>query len=394
MMPAKTSTKPADGVRRKLPKLYDEHLYAQIALFAVGLALVVGLTGFSDYTLGLINQWLLYSIMTLGFFLVFGLSGQFAFSQAAFVGLGAYASVWASRSVSIWLALILAIAITAVVALAFSVLMGRASHFYFAISSLALAEIMQLVFLNWTAFAGTSGQVLNTRPLSLFGYRLTTQYKSFWLLAGTVLVVLVLVALIIRSPMRRQALATRDAEVVSHTFGIPVRAVKIILFVVGSAIAGAGGAFFAHWQRSFGPESFDVNLALAIYLMLILGGIKSIWGAVIGAAFYVWLPARLISIQKYESLMFGGLLIILMIFIPDGLVGVWAYAKRWVLVAVGRGRPGEPVPASGMQGEDTWRRGPLGRMVGTDGMDPGAVGGPVDNQSLTPAVDEETTGLS
>jgi branched-chain amino acid transport system permease protein len=327
------------ATRRRLPALYDEHLYDQIALFAVVVGVVVGLTGFSDYTLGLINQWLLYSIMTLGFFLVFGLSGQFAFSQAAFVGLGAYASVWASRSVSIWLALLFAILITAVVALAFSLLMGRASHFYFAIASLAVAEIMQLVFLNWKGFAGTSGQILNTRPLSLWGYRLTTQYKAFWLLGATVLVLLVLVAVIIRSPMRRQAIATRDAEMVSHTFGVPVRAVKIILFVAGSAVAGVGGAFFAHWQRSFGPESFDVNLALAIYLMLILGGIKSIWGAVIGAAFYVWLPARLISIQKYESLMFGGLLIILMIFIPDGLVGVWAYAKRWALAVARRGPP-------------------------------------------------------
>jgi branched-chain amino acid transport system permease protein len=380
-MAGDTSTRPsrAAGVRRKLPKLYDEHLYAQIAVFAVGLALVVGLTGFSDYTLGLINQWLLYSIMTLGFFLVFGLSGQFAFSQAAFVGLGAYASVWASRSVSIWLALLFAIVITAAVALVFSVLMGRASHFYFAISSLAVAQIMQLVFLNWKAFAGTSGQILNTRPLSLWGYRLTTQYKSFWLLAGTVLVLLVLVALIIRSPLRRQAFATRDAEMVSHTFGIPVRAVKIILFVVGSAVAGAGGAFFAHWQRSFGPESFDVNLALAIYLMLILGGIKSIWGAVIGAAFYVWLPARLISIQKYESLMFGGLLVILMIFIPDGLIGVWAFGKRWALIALGREAKDSEPPG---QGKGAWRQGPLARLLS----------GTVVGQTLTPAADEEAVG--
>ena len=156
--PAEVST---DGVGREgaRPPAMRGQPYVWLGLFLLGVALFrqFGVSGFGDPDL--VNTWLFYCVIVAGFYLVFGVSGQFAFSQAVFAAVGAYTSAWATRIAlfgvdSFWMGVVVAIIVTAVVAAAFAFLMRRASHFYFAIATLGLSEIVLEVLRKWTAFSG------------------------------------------------------------------------------------------------------------------------------------------------------------------------------------------------------------------------------------------------
>ena len=145
-----------------------------------------------------------------------------------------------------------------------------------------------------------------------------------------------------RSPVQREAIAGRDQSVVASTVGVPVFRLRVTMFVLGSAVAGAAGSIFVHWKTFASPDSFAIDLGLGIFVMLILGGIDSRWGAILGAFFYVFIPQWLqggvlgipgphftVTLQgqvhnasDFKNIIFGALLVIVMIAYPEGLVGV------------------------------------------------------------------------
>ncbi|MDZ7791701.1 MAG: branched-chain amino acid ABC transporter permease [Xanthomonadales bacterium] len=244
------------------------------------------------YELSIANRTITYAVAAIGFYLVFGLSGQFAFSQAIFFGLGAYASAWSGRTLGgFWLALVVGVVITALVAVVFALLVRKADHFYFAIATLGLSEIGLVVFTEWESFTGSAGQVQVVDDPSIAGFVFDSELRMFWFLLGALALVLVLTAWIERSPVRRDAIVVRDHPEVAASFGMPTLKVQLVMFVLGSSYAGAAGALFAHDQGFISPSSFSVALGINIFLMVILGGLGSMWGAVIGAIFVVLFPS-------------------------------------------------------------------------------------------------------
>ena len=286
------------------------------------------------------NDWMLYSIVVVGFYFVFGISGQFAFSQAALFGLGAYVSNWATDNPEHPLIYgpVAAVLVCGVVALLFSLIMQRTAHFYFAVGTLALTEIILLFLKKATWFTkGAGGEALGVRPLTLFGTELDTYYKTFWLLLVVLALVMSFGYLLERSPVRREAIANRDRETVTRTLGLPGLRIRASMFILGSCIAGLAGSLWAHRSSTLSVDSFSVNLGLAIFLMLILGGIGSMWGAILGAWFYVFVRDYLGRVDvelfghalgEFWGLIYGSLLIIVMIAVPDGILGVGQRLKK------------------------------------------------------------------
>lgn len=270
----------------------------------------------------LVNQWLLYSLAALGFYLIFALSGQFALSQAFMMGLGGYASAWASEHHGFWIGLVVALVVTTLVAVVFSLAVRRASAFYFAVATLGLAAIGLTLFEKLTDITGPGGQRANVPPPELFGTRLVSGRQNFGLILAAVLVGLVLVVLIERSALRRVTIAVRDAEQVSRTVGLSITRNRVVLFTVGSCYAAVAGALLAHSSGFISPESFGTSIGIGIFLMVVLGGTGSMWGAILGAAFYVFVPEELTFLQRYKEIFFGLLLVLVMIVLPDGLVGL------------------------------------------------------------------------
>jgi ABC-type branched-subunit amino acid transport system ATPase component/ABC-type branched-subunit amino acid transport system permease subunit len=326
----------------------------------------------------LFNDWLLYGMVVLGFYFVFGLSGQFAFSQAAIFGLGAYTSAWATHNPDhpFFYGPIAAVIACLVVAFVFSIIMQRTEHFYFAVGTLGLQNIIILVVTKWKGFVhGTGGEGLNIRPISVFGSKLTTEFQVFKFLVVALAVMLVIAAFIERSPVRREAIAIRDKPVVSRTLGLPALQSRVTMFMLGSFFGALAGAFFAHRSSSITTESFGVALGLYIFLMVILGGLGSMWGALVGSWFYVYANDKITQsgitfgdhkLSEFRPIIFGALLIVVMILLPDGIIGLGARLRRlfrrqgghgvtvpnWLALMLGLARAPAPLPATALGSAD------------------------------------------
>jgi branched-chain amino acid transport system permease protein len=295
--------------------------WARLVGFVV-LAALAPLVVKGQYQLGLATLVLTYTVVSLGFYLMFCLTGQFAFSQAAMFGIGAYTAAWADRHTGFWFSLLIATVVVTVVAAVFLLLVNRASELYFAIATLGLAQIAILVFQSWTSFAGSGGNASVTGTPSIFGQVIATPTSDFWLALGFTAVALVGVKAIELSPLRRQAIAVRDRERVARGMGVKTLQVRILMFSLGSAFAGAGGALFATTQGFIDPDSFSVSLGIDIFLIVILGGVASMWGCVIGAIFVVALPEVFRPAANYSQLVFAGILLLVIFLLPGGFVSL------------------------------------------------------------------------
>jgi branched-chain amino acid transport system permease protein len=322
------------------PEYRRRHLTA-IAVFVVLTAVAGPLVGSTRSSQFLVNLWLVYSVAAVGFYWVFGLAGKFAFCQTFMMALGGYVSAWVTRSLgegSFLVGMAAAIVSTAVVAGVVGLLVRRAQHFYFAIATFAVTQIGMTIFAHADAFTGPNGQTVGIEPASLFGFEFLRDESVFWLFLGVLTLCLVLAAFIERSPMRRDAIAARDNRTVAELAGVRATRVHVVLFMLGSALGGVSGALVGHWQGVIGADSFGIDLAIGLFLILLLGGQDSIWGPVIGSAIFVALPTLLSGIEAYGPIVYGVLLLVVVLALPRGIAGsvrvhLWpriaAAANRW-----------------------------------------------------------------
>ncbi len=356
----------------KRPPVFRGQPYSAIVAFLVALVVfrLVWVDGLANEKQA--NTWLLYSVLVIGFYFVFGVSGQFAFSQAAFAGLGAYTSQWASKNHSFWLGLAAALASSAVISMLFALLVKRAAHFYFAIATLGVSEILILVFEKWKSLnGGLGGEVTNIRDISIFGRALDSYGEQFAFLLVLLGIVMTLGAWLERSPFVRENIANRDHEVVSKTLGIPSLQLRVTSFVLGSVLAGLTGACWGALNGFIETLTWGVELGLGVFLMLILGGIGSRWGAIVGAWFYTYIVDFLDKAEKEfpsliggRQIVYGGVLVIVMIALPDGIVGIWGRIRRpkagaarqastpnWLVTLLGLKRASRPEPLAAAETE-------------------------------------------
>src|SRR6266568_5538274 len=203
--------------REGLPPAMRGAPYASLAIFLLAVALFRQYGNFGLGDADLINTWLFYSVIVVGFYFVFGVSGQFAFSQAAFAAVGGYTSAWATRedvfgTDTFWVGLVAGVVVACVLAAAFAFLMRRASEFYLAIATLGLSEIILEILRRWTDFTGATGDTTaGIRPITIFGFEITSfdNYRIFWVWFVALAVVMVLAIYVARSPVQRETIAGR-----------------------------------------------------------------------------------------------------------------------------------------------------------------------------------------
>lgn len=321
--------------RAAAPPAYRRHSYLSLLVFAAVVALAGPVVGSGRVAAHLINLWLVYALAAVGFYAIYGLAGRFSFCHTFMMLLGAYTSAWVTARVSsTLLAVGCALVVVGVVATLFAMATSRAAQFYFAIATLGLTQLGSIVFRHWHAFTGPDGARNNIPYPELFGQTLRTADQMFWLLLAVLVLGILGVTLIERSPLRREAVAGRDLPDVAATCGVPNARIQTQLFVVGSLYAAVAGALYGQWQGFVSPDSFGLDLAIGIFLMVILGGSHSLWGAVLGAGVYVLLPEVLSRFTRLQTLLYGALLVIILIVLPRGFLGLAATAAgaagRWV----------------------------------------------------------------
>jgi ABC-type branched-subunit amino acid transport system ATPase component/ABC-type branched-subunit amino acid transport system permease subunit len=318
--------------------------YAWLVIFIASMAALRFIPAWTNEQAVNFNQWIYLSILVLGFYFIFGVSGQFAFSQAAFAMVGGYTSAWATRQGVDWiLAVALGIVAAGLIAFAFAFIARKANLFFLAIATLALSELLSQIIRAWKEFTGQIGgevALTESQRIEIFGWKVTSitsqastnERNLFWVYIASLAVVLLIGIWLARAPAKREAIAMRDQATVAATLGVPTMRVRIVMFVLGSAIGAFAGSLFVHGRGFAQPDEFGIELGLGVFVMLIVGGLESLWGPVLGAAFYVWVPYMLKEldinvfgnpIREYNQIIYGAALLLVMIYAPGGLIGIF-----------------------------------------------------------------------
>ena len=290
-------------------------------LFAlVVLAIVICMD--DDYYYTLLNFIGIYTLLVVGLNLLLGYAGQISLGHAAFFGLGAYTSgiLTATYGVNPWLALIAGLVVSGTAAYLIGIPALKLKGYYLAMATLGFGIIIY-IFLNQAhdLTGGPSG--LHGIPsLALGGFALNTPrrlYLLIWIILG---LILALSANLVNSRSGRAIRALHDSEAGAESLGVDTFRLKLKIFVWSALYASLAGSLYAHTLNFIAPSSFGFMFSIKLVTMVVLGGMASIWGSLLGAGALTVLPEVLTVFHDFEVVIFGAILMVVMIFLPRGLV--------------------------------------------------------------------------
>lgn len=267
---------------------------------------------------------LLYVVLALSLNFVMGFAGQLSMGHSAFYGVGAYvtALLTVNFHVSFWIALPL----SALTAAAFGFVLGmptlRLKGDYLAIVTIGFAEILRLVLVNWNEVTRGPAGIPGIPSPSLFGIPLKSNIAYYFVILSLAFITGFVAYRLWKSRLGRGLMAVRDDEIAAEAMGINATYLKVLAFVLGAALAGVAGSFFASFIHYVNPDNFNYTESVIILCMVVLGGIGSIPGVIVGAVILSILPEVLRDIATYRYAIYGMLLILMMIIRPQGMISV------------------------------------------------------------------------
>jgi branched-chain amino acid transport system permease protein len=277
----------------------------------------------NNYYLDILTLALLYALLAVGLNVAVGLTGLLDLGYAGFYGIGAY--TYALLSTRLGIPFWLGVPFGGIVAASFGFLLGvitlRLRGDYLAIVTLGFVQIVYLVLNNWdTVTHGPNGILQIGRPTLgsfLLHQPIHFYYLALFFLAATVFIIYRLT----QSQIGRALCAIREDGIAAEAMGIDTTRMKILAFSLGAGIAGVAGVFFAAKYTFVSPESFNFFESVRILTMVVLGGMGSLFGAILGAFLLTFLPEMLRGLDLYRMLIFGATLVLMMIVRPQGLLG-------------------------------------------------------------------------
>lgn len=287
----------------------------------------------------------IYTILTVGLGLLMGYAGQISLGQAAFFGVGAYTSAVLTTQYGFnpWLALPFSLAIPALLAYVMGHTMSRLSGYYLAMATLALGIIVHSVLVEWRPVTKGASGLYGIPKLELFGFTFK-QGISYYYLSWFFALLVILIALnIIHSRVGRALRSIHGSEIASSAIGVDTGKFKMKVFVLSAILAGLSGFLFTHMNYSINPGSFGLDASILFVAMVVLGGMSSVWGAVLGTILVLLLKlliqmlgSKFVFItSEYEFVIFGAILMGVVIFMPKGLFsGIISFLER----RVGKGK--------------------------------------------------------
>jgi branched-chain amino acid transport system permease protein len=305
----------------------------------------------------------IYGLCGLSLMVLAGYTGLVSLGHAAFLGIGAYAHVYFTQSLGLpW---VVSVALASVLAAAAGVLVGlpalRMTGVYLTIATLAFALIIQEVFTHWDAVTGgLKGRAVD-KPI-IFGLPFGDNRAFYFLCLAILIGALWLTSNLLRSPTGRAWVAIRDSEIAAQSMGVNLAVYKTVAFAYSAALMGVAGALFAHKVGFLAPDIFTVLLSIQFLLMVVVGGLGSLHGAIFGAVFVAMLPVfiseardflpaamgqvasvagadagravadtvdRFVKQPGLEPGVFGLILVLFILFEPLGIYGRWMKLKLY-----------------------------------------------------------------
>jgi branched-chain amino acid transport system permease protein len=300
-------------------------------LIALGVILLLALPVIirSPYILFVIELILMYVILTAGLNLPVGLTGQISLCQAAFWGLGAYFSAIAVErlGMSVWLALPLAGVFAGIFGLLIGLTTRRVAGDYLALVTLGFGEVVRIVALNWMGLTRGPMGITNIpapNPIVLGGMtlRFDAYEPYYYLLLTAAAIVLWISYRIMRSRVGLAMRSVAGNEIAAESLGVNTSYYKILAFTLSAVYAGCAGSLYVHLVRFVSPESFSFLASVTMLSMVIVGGMGSLVGVVVGSTLLTVVSEALRDLQVWRMILYGLLLTSAMVFMPRGVVGL------------------------------------------------------------------------
>lgn len=311
--------------------------YALLIVAVVSAALLL-----DEFLIGELALVFIYAIAALSLMLLMGYTGLPSFGHAGFMAIGAFTQAYlVNRDVPFLIAFLAAGSICGFIGCILAIPLRKTTGIYFAIATLAFAIVVENIFKHWPTFTGGMAGV-PVKNVVLFGFEFVKTWQFYYLCLATLVIVLLGFLNLLRSPTGRALVATRDSEISAECMGININRIKITAFGTSGVIVGLAGALFAHKMTYITPEIFSTLLSIQIVMMIVIGGMGSVHGAIFGAVFLGFLPVVIAilkdllptglaqSVGLMELGIIGIILIIFILFEPGGIYGRWLKIKLYL----------------------------------------------------------------
>jgi len=273
------------------------------------------------------------SMLALGLNLLLGYAGQISLGQAAFFGLGAYGSgvLTTKFAMNPWLAMIAVAVCVAAFAFAIGFPVLRLKGHYLAMATLGVGVIAHIAFNETVDLTGGPSGLSGIPNLTLGSFTFDSDLKNYYLVWSFALVVILLSLNTVNSRFGRGLRAIHDSEVAARVMGVNARLMKVQIFTLSAFISAIAGSLYCHVMTFISPTSFGFNVSVELLTMVVIGGLGSVYGSILGALLLTLLPELLRTFQDFDIVVYGLLLVSMTIYLPGGLVrGIPALFRRFL----------------------------------------------------------------
>jgi branched-chain amino acid transport system permease protein len=273
-----------------------------------------------------------YCLITIGLSLLMGYAGQISIGHAAFFGIGAYISAILTTRYGMnpWACMVIGMAVTAGVAVLVGAPSLKLRGHYLAMATLAFGIIIFIIFNEEIEWTGGPDGMPGIPGLSLFGFEFNSVERYYYLVWGVVIAAFIFTVNIIQSGTGRALRAIHASEPAARAMGVDVSRFKILVFVYSAVLASLAGSLYAHYLNFVNPATFDLFFSIKLLIMIALGGMHNIWGAIVGTGLITFLSNEWLHyFEEFEIIVYGAILLFVTVLLPEGLAGVPGMVKGW-----------------------------------------------------------------
>ncbi|GLO65132.1 MULTISPECIES: branched-chain amino acid ABC transporter permease [Oceanobacillus] len=302
-----------------------------IVLGLLLVALLFPLFTQNNYYIHVMTLSFIWMIAVYGLNILAGYTGYLSLAHAGFFAIGAYALglLTVKAEVGFWLALFLAPIITTIIGFGIGLIALRTKEHFFAIYTLCVGYVIYLLIDKWDSLTeGVRGLMGIPLPSDIGPISFESNIAQYYFILVVLLFSIFVIYRIVNSIVGRKLVAIRNSEQLALSLGISTKKNKLLAFVLSTFFAGLAGALYASFIRFLGPDIGSTNITFDLLMYLIVGGIGTLSGPIIGTLLVVWLSQNLQFLQDYRMLIFGPLLALLIIFSPRGIVGMFSSMKQ------------------------------------------------------------------
>lgn len=278
----------------------------------------------NNYVVRIVTTIFMYSIITVSLNLIGGYGGELAMGHACYLAVAAYVTAILSTQYGLPFLITFPISVLAATAFGFItgfICVGRIKGDYVMIITMGVCEITRIFLINETEITNGPMGISQIPGIEIFGYTVSGNAQYYFVFLAFLLLTIWIIRNLVNSKFGRNVVAIREDETAARAMGMKVAWIKVTAFTISTVFAGMAGALLAHYNRFIGPSQFNLDESLLYYQMLIIGGLGSIPGSIVGAAILVLIPEVFRGIDVYRTIVYGLIMVIMMIIRPQGLLG-------------------------------------------------------------------------